>query len=94
MGVVVVLSLFPVYWLVVIVSLSLSLSLSRFRMKYHPEDMVSRRAESQAALKSRMGVFLFLLENGWLDNMSLDMEHAPKIIKLLDAGRGAGGWTV
>uniref|UniRef100_A0A8C4ZR41 Serrate RNA effector molecule homolog n=1 Tax=Gadus morhua TaxID=8049 RepID=A0A8C4ZR41_GADMO len=64
-----------------------------FRMKYHPEDMVSRRAESQAALKSRMGVFLFLLENGWLDNMSLDMEHAPKIIKLLDAGRGAGGWT-
>uniref|UniRef100_A0A8C5CVU4 Serrate RNA effector molecule homolog n=1 Tax=Gadus morhua TaxID=8049 RepID=A0A8C5CVU4_GADMO len=56
-----------------------------FRMKYHPEDMVSRRAESQAALKSRMGVFLFLLENGWLDNMSLDMEHAPKIIKLLDA---------
>ena len=60
-------------------------------MKYHPEDMVSRRAESQAALKSRMGVFLFLQENGWLDNMSLDMEHAPKIIKLLDAGRGAGG---
>ena len=67
-----------------------SISLARFRMKYHPEDMVSRRAESQAALKSRMGVFLFLLENGWLDNMSLDMDHAPKIIKLLDAGRGAG----
>ncbi|KAG7257174.1 hypothetical protein CRUP_004548, partial [Coryphaenoides rupestris] len=56
-----------------------------FRLKYHPEEMVKRRAESQAALKSRLGVFLFLLDNGWLDNLSLDMEHAPVIIKLLDA---------
>lgn len=58
-----------------------------FRSKYHPDDITARRAESLAALKTRLGVFLFLLDNNWLDNVSLDMEHAPGIIKLLDAGR-------
>ncbi|XP_074479775.1 serrate RNA effector molecule homolog isoform X2 [Sebastes fasciatus] len=56
-----------------------------FRSKYHPDDITARKAESLAALKTRLGVFLFLLDNNWLDNMSLDMEHAPAIIKLLDA---------
>uniref|UniRef100_A0A667ZEN7 Serrate, RNA effector molecule n=1 Tax=Myripristis murdjan TaxID=586833 RepID=A0A667ZEN7_9TELE len=56
-----------------------------FRSKYHPDDITARRAESLAALKTRLGVFLFLLDNGWLDNLSLDMDHAPKIIKVLDA---------
>ncbi len=58
-----------------------------FRSKYHPDDITARKAESLAALKTRLGVFLFLLDNNWLDNMSLDMDHAPAIIKLLDAGR-------
>lgn len=58
-----------------------------FRSKYHPDDITARRAESLAALKTRLGIFLFLLDNNWLDNVSLDMEHAPGIIKLLDAGR-------
>lgn len=57
-----------------------------FRSKYHPDDISSRKGESLAALKTRLGVFLFLLENNWLDNVSLDMDHAPAIIKLLDAG--------
>ncbi|KAM9836357.1 serrate RNA effector molecule homolog A-like [Aulostomus maculatus] len=56
-----------------------------FRSKYHPDDIASRKAESLAALKTRLGVFLFLLDNNWLDNVSLDMEHTPTIIKLLDA---------
>ncbi|KAM8897544.1 serrate RNA effector molecule homolog [Spinachia spinachia] len=56
-----------------------------FRSKYHPDDITARRAESLAALKTRLGVFLFLMDNNWLENMSLDMEHAPAIIKLLDA---------
>ncbi|KAG7497185.1 serrate RNA effector molecule-like [Solea senegalensis] len=56
-----------------------------FRSKYHPDDITARKAESLAALKTRLGVFLFLLDNNWLDNMSLDMDHAPAIIKLLDA---------
>lgn len=59
-----------------------------FRSKYHPDDITARRAESLAALKTRLGVFLFLLDSDWLDNVSLDMGHAPAIIKLLDAGRG------
>lgn len=58
-----------------------------FRSKYHPDDITARRAETLAALKMRLRVFLFLLENNWLDNMSLDMEHAPPIIKLMDAGK-------
>ncbi|XP_030580921.1 serrate RNA effector molecule homolog [Archocentrus centrarchus] len=56
-----------------------------FRSKYHPDDIAARKAESLAALKTRLGVFLFLLDNNWLDNVSLDMDHAPAIIKLLDA---------
>lgn len=59
-----------------------------FRSKYHPDDITARRAESLAALKTRLGVFLFLLDSDWLDDVSLDMGHAPAIIKLLDAGRG------
>lgn len=59
-----------------------------FRSKYHPDDITAKRAESLAALKTRLGVFFFLLDNNWLDNVSLAMEHAPAIIKLLDAGRG------
>ncbi|XP_040887557.1 serrate RNA effector molecule homolog isoform X2 [Toxotes jaculatrix] len=56
-----------------------------FRSKYHPDDITARKAESLAALKTRLGVFLFLLDNNWLDNISLDMDHGPAIIKLLDA---------
>ncbi|XP_036072543.1 serrate RNA effector molecule homolog isoform X2 [Oryzias melastigma] len=56
-----------------------------FRSKYHPDDITTRRAESLSALKTRLGVFLFLLENSWLDQVSLDMEHAAAIVKLLDA---------
>ncbi|XP_037333682.2 serrate RNA effector molecule homolog [Pungitius pungitius] len=56
-----------------------------FRSKYHPDDITARRAESLAALKTRLGVFLFLMDNNWLEDMSLDMDHAPAIIKLLDA---------
>ena len=57
-----------------------------FRSKYHPEDIMASKAESLASLKTRLGVFLFLLDNNWLENMSLDMDHSSAIIKLLDAG--------
>ncbi|KAM4565407.1 serrate RNA effector molecule homolog [Fundulus diaphanus] len=56
-----------------------------FRSKYHPDDITARGAESLAALKTRLAVFLFLLDNGWLDAVSLDMEHEAAITKLLDA---------
>lgn len=57
-----------------------------FRSKYHPDDMAAKKAESLAALKTRLRVFLFLLDNSWLDKVLLDTEHAPSIIKVLDAG--------
>ncbi|TWW63256.1 serrate RNA effector molecule homolog [Takifugu flavidus] len=56
-----------------------------FRSKYHPDDMAAKRAESLAALKARLRVFLFLLDNSWLDDVLLDTDHAPAIIKLMDA---------
>lgn len=59
-----------------------------FRSKYHPEDITARKAESLAALKHRLDVFLFLWDNKWLEDMSLDMEHTTAIIKVLDAGEG------
>lgn len=61
-----------------------------FRSKYHPEDMAVKRAESLAALKTRLRVFLFLLDNSWLDGVQLDSDHAPSIITLMDAGRRHG----
>ncbi|XP_028998780.1 serrate RNA effector molecule homolog [Betta splendens] len=56
-----------------------------FRSKYHPDDISARKAESLSALKTRLSIFLFLLDNNWLDNVSLDMDHGAAIIKLLDA---------
>uniref|UniRef100_A0A1A8IT41 Serrate RNA effector molecule homolog (Arabidopsis) n=4 Tax=Nothobranchius TaxID=28779 RepID=A0A1A8IT41_NOTKU len=56
-----------------------------FRSKYHPDDITAKRAESQAALETRLAVFLFLLDNNWLDDVLLDMDHGPAIVKLLDA---------
>ncbi|KAK5893040.1 hypothetical protein CgunFtcFv8_005950 [Champsocephalus gunnari] len=56
-----------------------------FRSKFHPDDITAKRAESLNALKTRLSVFLFLLDNSWLDSLTLDMERAPAIIKLLDA---------
>ncbi|KAK7910119.1 hypothetical protein WMY93_014803 [Mugilogobius chulae] len=56
-----------------------------FRSKYHPDDITAKKAETQAALKTRLDVFLFLFDNHWLDDIKLDMDHASKIIKLMDA---------
>nr|XP_061810491.1 serrate RNA effector molecule homolog [Nerophis lumbriciformis] len=56
-----------------------------FRSKYHPDDIAARKAESMAAFKRRLGVFLFLWDNKWLDDVALDMEYATAIIKVLDA---------
>ncbi|MBN3306946.1 SRRT protein, partial [Amia calva] len=34
---------------------------------------------------NRLGVFVFLLENSWFDSISLDIDRAASIIKILDA---------
>uniref|UniRef100_A0A3P8RZL7 Serrate RNA effector molecule homolog (Arabidopsis) n=1 Tax=Amphiprion percula TaxID=161767 RepID=A0A3P8RZL7_AMPPE len=56
-----------------------------FRSKYHPDEASRLKAEAQSALNNRLNVFMFLLENGWFDNVSLDIEQTPAIIKVLDA---------
>jgi hypothetical protein len=42
--------------------------------------------ESRGSLQNRLNVFLFLMENSWLDNVSLDIDRAQAITKVLDAG--------
>uniref|UniRef100_A0A674E501 Serrate RNA effector molecule homolog (Arabidopsis) n=1 Tax=Salmo trutta TaxID=8032 RepID=A0A674E501_SALTR len=62
-----------------------------FRSKYHPDEAGRRKAESHSALQNRLNVYMFLVENGWFDTVSLDIEKAQAIMKVLDAGRVVGG---
>lgn len=61
----------------------------RFRSKYHPDEASRLKAEAQSTLHNRLNVFMFLLENSWFDNVSLDIEQTPAIIKVLDAGEAS-----
>lgn len=63
----------------------------RFRSKYHPDEAGRRKAESHSALQNRLNVYMFLVENCWFDTVSLDIEKAQAIMKVLDAGRVVGG---
>ncbi|XP_064185075.1 serrate RNA effector molecule homolog [Anguilla rostrata] len=56
-----------------------------FRSKYHPDESGQRKAEAHAALQNRLSVYMFLMDNGWFDSISLDIERAAAIIKVLDA---------
>ncbi|XP_056140513.1 serrate RNA effector molecule homolog isoform X2 [Lampris incognitus] len=56
-----------------------------FRSKYHPDEVNRLKAEAHGALHNRLNVFMFLIENGWFNNVSLDIEHTQTIIKALDA---------
>ena len=57
----------------------------RFRSKYHPEEFEKRKLEQNSALKTRLSVFLDLLNNQWIDSVSVDVEKSNQIIRLLDA---------
>ncbi|XP_013993182.1 serrate RNA effector molecule homolog isoform X4 [Salmo salar] len=56
-----------------------------FRSKYHPDEAGRRKAESHSALQNRLNVYMFLVENCWFDTVSLDIEKAQAIMKVLDA---------
>lgn len=58
----------------------------RFKFKYHPEDSGKRKEDINAALKRRCQVFIDLLEQSRIDNVSLDVEKDEEIVKVLDAG--------
>ncbi|XP_036436679.1 serrate RNA effector molecule homolog isoform X2 [Colossoma macropomum] len=56
-----------------------------FRSKYHPDEAGKRKAEAHAALQNRLNVFTYLMENSWFDGVSMDIDRAPQILKILDA---------
>uniref|UniRef100_A0AAR2J849 Arsenite-resistance protein 2 n=1 Tax=Pygocentrus nattereri TaxID=42514 RepID=A0AAR2J849_PYGNA len=56
-----------------------------FRSKYHPDEAGKRKAEAHAALQNRLNVFMYQMENGWFDGISMDIDRAPQILKILDA---------
>uniref|UniRef100_A0A8D0L1B1 SERRATE/Ars2 N-terminal domain-containing protein n=2 Tax=Sphenodon punctatus TaxID=8508 RepID=A0A8D0L1B1_SPHPU len=56
-----------------------------FRSKYHPDEAGKRKQEAHNALQNRLNVFLYLMDNGWLDNLQLDIDKTNAIIKVLDA---------
>ena len=47
--------------------------------------MEKRKAEQEASLKRRLDVFMDLFNSGWIDSVSIDVEKAKDIIRLLDA---------
>uniref|UniRef100_A0A9J7X3E4 Serrate RNA effector molecule homolog (Arabidopsis) n=1 Tax=Cyprinus carpio carpio TaxID=630221 RepID=A0A9J7X3E4_CYPCA len=58
-----------------------------FRSKYHPDEAGRRKAEAHSALQNRLNVYMYLMDNNWFEPVSLDIEHAPQITKILDAGK-------
>nr|CAG4643871.1 EOG090X04A7 [Lepidurus arcticus] len=55
-----------------------------FKLKFHPEESAKRKSEQLSGLKRRMEVFCQLLSEGKLEGLSLDAEHAEKLVRLLD----------
>uniref|UniRef100_A0A671L5M2 Serrate RNA effector molecule homolog n=1 Tax=Sinocyclocheilus anshuiensis TaxID=1608454 RepID=A0A671L5M2_9TELE len=56
-----------------------------FRTKYHPDEAGRRKAEAHSALQNRLNVYMYLMDNNSFESISLDIEHAPQITKILDA---------
>uniref|UniRef100_A0A673JVB2 Serrate RNA effector molecule homolog n=1 Tax=Sinocyclocheilus rhinocerous TaxID=307959 RepID=A0A673JVB2_9TELE len=56
-----------------------------FRSKYHPDEAGRRKAEAHSALQNRLNVYMYLMDNNWFEPVSLEIEHAPQITKILNA---------
>ena len=54
--------------------------------QYHPKNVNSVKEQNATYLKSRVEGFLYLLESGCLDDVSLLQDNADDIIKLMDTG--------
>ncbi|TRY57262.1 hypothetical protein DNTS_003311, partial [Danionella cerebrum] len=57
----------------------------RFRTKYHPDESGRRKADAHSALQNRLSVYNYLMDNNWFETVSLDIERAQQITKILDA---------
>lgn len=56
-------------------------------MKYHPKYAAERQRELQKAMRKRLAVFLELMNSGRAENVSLDINNAEAVVKLLDASK-------
>ncbi|XP_067828396.1 serrate RNA effector molecule homolog isoform X2 [Heptranchias perlo] len=56
-----------------------------FRSKYHPDEAGKRKQEADYGLRTRLSVYCYLMEHGWFDGLSLDIDKANIIMKALDA---------
>nr|XP_027195841.1 serrate RNA effector molecule homolog isoform X2 [Dermatophagoides pteronyssinus] len=56
-----------------------------FRCKYFPDEMERRKTKMQQTYQNRLNVFMELYEKKYFDNVSLDVDKAEQIIKVLDA---------
>ncbi|KAK4468855.1 hypothetical protein MN116_008019 [Schistosoma mekongi] len=55
------------------------------RLRYHPDYVNERKAALNAAIKHRLGVFMELLQKGFLESQSVQMDNSENLIKLMDA---------
>jgi len=55
-----------------------------FRLKYHPEDSIKRKKKLRDFLIARRECFIDLLRSGQIDLLSLDVDKADSITRLLD----------
>lgn len=58
----------------------------RFISKYHPKNVNQSKETDAANLQSRVKAFLFLLESGSIDSVSISMDNSEDIIKMMDSG--------
>lgn len=55
-----------------------------FRHKYHPEESSAIREAHMAAIKKRLEIFNDLKAKGCFDDLTLDLQHAREIIRIMD----------
>lgn len=57
----------------------------RFKLRYHPDENYKRRDEQKKNVIQRLRIFMDLLNKGWLENLSLEIEKSKEIQRFLDA---------
>lgn len=55
-----------------------------FRSKYHPDEYDQRKESLRASVKHRWEVFMKLMEQGKLQNVTLDLDKTDAVVRLLD----------
>nr|CAH8863862.1 unnamed protein product [Trichobilharzia regenti] len=55
------------------------------RLRYHPDYMDERKNALSAAVRHRLEVFMELLQKGFFENQSVQMDNSENLIKLMDA---------